>query len=219
MRPTPDTEANQEEAALVAAVQGGDLQAFEPLVRRHLDAIHAFVALKLPVAHLVDELTHETFVVAFRCIEQFAPGTSFRAWLRAIAMNRIRAEIERQTRDERNRLAYSEQRILELAGRDPNPQKTIGVASIHYAFENAISHTVQVLSVSICAHPRWKHWPPECPAAEGGRGRPPSMTHATAGAVLAGGRSSVALRLSPHTLAASGSGFSRSQMPVASISG
>jgi RNA polymerase sigma-70 factor, ECF subfamily len=147
MRPTPDTEANQEEAALVAAVQGGDLQAFEPLVRRHLDAIHAFVALKLPVTHLVDELTHETFVVAFRCIGQFAAGTSFRAWLRAIAMNRIRAEIERQTRDERNRLAYSEQRILELAGRETNPEDLQAIDALRECIQEVPEHLRAMLTL------------------------------------------------------------------------
>ena len=35
---------------LVAAVQAVVIHSFEPLVERHLDAIHAFVALKLPVS-------------------------------------------------------------------------------------------------------------------------------------------------------------------------
>jgi len=94
-----------EDTQLVAAVQTGDIQAFEPLVERHLEAIHAFVALKLPVPHLVDELTHETFVFAFNRIMAFTPGTGFRGWLRAIAANKVRAEIERYSREERNRLA------------------------------------------------------------------------------------------------------------------
>ena len=54
-----------EDVALVEAVQGGNVQAFEPLVERHLDHLHAFVSLKLPVPHLADEITHETFVFAF----------------------------------------------------------------------------------------------------------------------------------------------------------
>lgn len=104
-----------EDAQLVAAVQAGDLHAYEPLVGRHLDAIHAFVALKLPVPHLVDEITHETFVFAFRSIAKFTADTSFRAWLRAIAANKVRAEIERYYREERNRLAYTERRAIEDA--------------------------------------------------------------------------------------------------------
>lgn len=104
-----------EDAQLVAAVQDGDVHAFDPLVERHLDAIHAFVALKLPVPHLVDEITHDTFVFAFRGIAGFTPGASFRAWLRAIAANKVRAEIERYCREERNRLAYAERHALDEA--------------------------------------------------------------------------------------------------------
>ncbi|MCL4180078.1 MAG: sigma-70 family RNA polymerase sigma factor [Verrucomicrobia bacterium] len=91
------------------------MNAFEPLLERHLDGIHAFVALKLPVLRLVDEITHETFVFAFRHIGEFSAGTSFGSWLRAIAGNKIRAEIWRYCREERNRLAYAERRALEEA--------------------------------------------------------------------------------------------------------
>jgi RNA polymerase sigma-70 factor (ECF subfamily) len=102
-----------DDAPLVAAVQAGDVHAFDPLVERHLDAVRAFVAFKLPVPHLVDEITHETFVFAFRHLAAFAADTSFRAWLRAIAANKVRAEVERHLREERNRLAYAQRRELE----------------------------------------------------------------------------------------------------------
>lgn len=101
------------EAALIRAVQAGDTAAFEPLVDAHLDPLRAFIALKLPVAHLVDELAHETLVFAFRNLARFTPGTSFRAWLRAIATNLIRAEVQRFARDQQNQLAYARARELE----------------------------------------------------------------------------------------------------------
>lgn len=120
-----------EDAQLVAAVQTGDVHAFDPLVERHLDALHAFVALKLPVPHLVDEITHETFVFAFRSIAKLTPGTSFRGWLRAIAANKVRAEIERYYREERNRLAYSERRAIEDALQETAPQDSREVEALN----------------------------------------------------------------------------------------
>ena len=116
MTSTDITDAD--DRSLIEAVQRGSVDAFEPLVERHLDHIHSFVALKLPVPHLVDEITHETFVFAFRRIDGFKPGTAFRAWLRAIATNKIFAEIERHCREERNRLAYVEQRELEMSSHE-----------------------------------------------------------------------------------------------------
>jgi RNA polymerase sigma-70 factor (ECF subfamily) len=121
-QPSPTAVGPTEDTQLVAAVQAGDAHAFDPLVERHLDAIHAFIALKLPVPHLVDEITHETFVFAFRTIAKFTTDTSFRAWLRAIAANKVRAEIERYYREERNRLAYSERRAIEDALHETSPQ-------------------------------------------------------------------------------------------------
>lgn len=103
------------EAALVRAVQAGDAAAFEPLVDAHLDHLRAFIALKLPVAHLVDEVAHETFVFAFRNLARFTAGTSFRAWLRAIAANLIRAEVQRFAREQQNQLNYARARELEHA--------------------------------------------------------------------------------------------------------
>ena len=132
MTPLPSiANDSAEDAQLVAAVQAGDIRAFEPLVERHLDAIHAFVALKLPVPHLVDEITHEAFVFAFRGIAKFTPGTSFRGWLRAIAANKVRAEIERYYREERNRLAYAERRGIEDALQETAPQNSREVEALN----------------------------------------------------------------------------------------
>lgn len=113
--PAPDPQPLDDETRFVLAVQGGDLSAFAPLLDLHLDAIHALISVRLPVPHLVDELTHETFVTAFRQIHRFTAGTSFRAWLRAIAGNRIRAELERYAREHANRLKYTELQELDTA--------------------------------------------------------------------------------------------------------
>ena len=107
MPPPPD------EAALVRAVQAGDPKAFEPLVDLHLDHVRGFIALRLTVPHLVNELAHETFVFAYRNIHDFAAGTAFRAWLRAIAMNLVRAELQRYRREQTNQVALARAQLLE----------------------------------------------------------------------------------------------------------
>lgn len=104
-----------DEDALVKRVQAGDLQAFEPLVDRHLPQVRALLALRAPAAHLVDELAHETFVHAFRHIHQFEVGTSFIKWLRAIAGNLLRAEILRFSREEANQTRYAHDQRLDWA--------------------------------------------------------------------------------------------------------
>ncbi len=103
-----------DEDALILKVQGGDLQAFEPLVDQHLSHVRAFIALRTPAAHLVDELAHETFVHAFRNIHEFKIGTSLANWLRAIAWNLLRAEILRFSREQANHTRYAQARRVDL---------------------------------------------------------------------------------------------------------
>ena len=104
-----------DDTALVLAVQRGEVRAFEPLLDRHLAHVHAYVALRLPVAHLVDEITHETFVSAFRMMNRFTAGTNLHGWLRTIAGNLVRKELGRYHREEANKLGYTAQREIELA--------------------------------------------------------------------------------------------------------
>jgi RNA polymerase sigma-70 factor (ECF subfamily) len=108
----PDFEAN--EASLVARVQSGDTEAFAPLVRRHLPLLRSFVALRLPVSDLVDEITHETFVFAFRRIAEFDAQKPFRPWLRAIAWNLIRAEVQRFAREQVNLSRLEQAQLAEF---------------------------------------------------------------------------------------------------------
>lgn len=102
----PDIE-RADDAALVLEVQAGNSQAFEPLLDRHLMYLRAFIALRAPASHLVDELAHETFVYAYQHLHEFAAGTSFRAWLRAIAWNLLRAEVQRFSREQANQARFT----------------------------------------------------------------------------------------------------------------
>src|SRR5207244_1937653 len=106
--------ADSSDAALIARVQRGDQDAFAALVRRHLPAVRAFIAMKLPVEHVADELTHETFVFAFHNLVGFELHTSFRAWLRAIAWNLVRRELLRFAREQENLSRLEQVQLVEL---------------------------------------------------------------------------------------------------------
>lgn len=111
---------------LVRRAQEGDLSAFEPLLDQHIPQVRGFLALRAPVGHLVDEIAHETFVFAYRNLHKFEAGTSFHSWLRAIAWNLLRQEIQRYSRDQAGQLRYVEQQLADLsldwAPRESSPQ-------------------------------------------------------------------------------------------------
>lgn len=98
--PEPSTPAPEPaDAQLARAARDGDSDAFTALLDRHLPHVRTFLALKAPVPQLVDELAHDTFVFAYRHLDEFDPDTSFRVWLRAIAWNLLRAEVQRFARE------------------------------------------------------------------------------------------------------------------------
>jgi len=103
-----------DETAAVLRVQNGDVNAYEELMNGHVSRLRAFVAVKVPAAHLVDEVTHRTFVYAYRNIDKFKAGTRFGAWLRSIAANIVRSETERFARSNRNRERFAEEKSVEL---------------------------------------------------------------------------------------------------------
>ena len=105
--------ADESEKSLVTRVQDGELDAFEQLLERHASHLRAFVAMKLPIPHLIDEIAHETFVFAHRHITDFEAGTDFGKWLRAIAFNLIRKETLRFQRSVKNTEKFLDHCVVE----------------------------------------------------------------------------------------------------------
>ncbi len=104
---------------LVTRVCAGRLEFFETLVDRHLLPIRVFAAYHSPALDLVDGITRETFVFALKNIHLFKSGTEFRGWLRAVALNLVRAELQRARADHADR--FTEKRIAELERVECNP--------------------------------------------------------------------------------------------------
>jgi RNA polymerase sigma-70 factor (ECF subfamily) len=104
-----------DEQAIIKQVQCGDVEAYEQLMDLHVRRLRSFIALRAPVPHLIDEIAHESFVYAFRNIHQFRAGGNFSAWLMAIAVNLMRSEKQRHSREVANRENYFERHVLSLA--------------------------------------------------------------------------------------------------------
>lgn len=106
-------DANDDEDRLIREVRDGQLEAYEALIHRHAARLKAFISMRLPVPHLVDEIAHESFVFAYRHLQDFEIGTDFGKWLRAIAHNLVRKEVLRYSRSEKNQEKYLEHCLVE----------------------------------------------------------------------------------------------------------
>jgi RNA polymerase sigma-70 factor (ECF subfamily) len=109
----PD-ESDGSDSDLLQRVQRGEVEAFATVVRRHLPSLRAFVAIHLPVPHLADEIAHEAFVFAFRRIREFDTRRPFRPWLRAVAWQLVRAELQRFAREQANQSRLEQLQLAEL---------------------------------------------------------------------------------------------------------
>ncbi len=108
-----------DETRLIEQVQAGSLPAYEQLMQLYIRRVRGFVALRLPIPQAIDEITHETLVFAYHRIHEFEAGTNFWAWLKAIAHNLVRAEMQRYAREQANRERYRQFRLTA----DPKPER------------------------------------------------------------------------------------------------
>ena len=81
--------------------QGGDADAYGIVVKATQARLRSFIAGYVPRAEWVDDIAQQTFVSAYRDLRKFQVGTDFAAWIRRIAYNHLRAELERAGRRRR----------------------------------------------------------------------------------------------------------------------
>jgi len=86
-RKTPPNPTDLHEADLLGKARGGNLFAFEEIVRRYQRRVYG-VALRIVRRHEVaDDVTQETFVRAYRSLSRFDLGRPFGPWVCRIAAN------------------------------------------------------------------------------------------------------------------------------------
>lgn len=84
------------EAELIRQAKAGDRTAFESLVRRHADRLHAVVLRLVAGPDEAEEVTQEAFLRAWRAIERFEGRSAFFTWLYRIAVNEAYRRAQRR---------------------------------------------------------------------------------------------------------------------------
>ncbi len=79
--------SRQEEDLLVDRARAGDRDAFEELVRKNADRLHAVVLGFMADADAAQEVTQEAFLRAWRGISRFKGNSRFFTWLYRIGIN------------------------------------------------------------------------------------------------------------------------------------
>src|SRR6266702_5256073 len=77
----------ENESLLINLSQKGDVNAFNQLVLKYQQTTYNVVLRMLGDRDTAADVTQDTFIAAFRAIQSFRGGSSFRAWLLRIASN------------------------------------------------------------------------------------------------------------------------------------
>lgn len=80
--------AADDDAALVRRAQGGNLAAYDELVRRHQERIYAMLYHMTSNHEDANDLTQETFIKAWQALPSFKGDSSFFTWVYRIGVNK-----------------------------------------------------------------------------------------------------------------------------------
>ena len=82
------SQVEPEDALLVLRSQGGDLAAFDQLIRRHQERVYATVYHMTANHEDAADITQETFIKAYNALAGFKGEAGFFTWIYRIAVNR-----------------------------------------------------------------------------------------------------------------------------------
>ena len=138
---------DKDDFLLVESVLAGERRAFEPLVRRHERRVFRVTLAILGNVEDAEEAMQDTFVKAFRHLDQFRKESRFTTWLTRIAINE--AIQKRSTRKNFVPLAQAENAEKNFTPRryEPwksNPEQLYGKQEVHRFVEEAIQSLPEI---------------------------------------------------------------------------
>lgn len=92
-----------DEAEWIRRVQGGDREAFTPLVERHERRVRSLVFHLVRRRDEIEDITQEIFIKAFRKVRSYHGESSFGTWLGRIAVNHCYDYLRRE---QKTRVTY-----------------------------------------------------------------------------------------------------------------
>jgi RNA polymerase sigma-70 factor (ECF subfamily) len=137
----------EDDLILVDCVLAGDRRAFESLVRRHERRVFRVTLAVLGIIEDAEEAMQDTFVKAFRHLDQFRKEARFTTWLTRIAVNQ--AIQKRNSRKNFVPLTEAETAAEHFTPKrcepwSSNPEQLYGKQEIHRIVEAAIQSLPEI---------------------------------------------------------------------------
>ncbi|HEX3771232.1 MAG TPA: RNA polymerase sigma factor [Polyangiaceae bacterium] len=110
-----------DEAALVAAMASGRVDAGAAFYDRHVQSIHALVFRLMGPDGEIDDVVHDVFVRALESLPRLREPAALRSWLFGIAVRAVGIRFQRRTRQRWLRFMAPEE-VPEVAAHPPSPE-------------------------------------------------------------------------------------------------
>lgn len=134
MRPIADAG----EQDIISKAKGGDMNAFEWLVRKYQRLIYA-LCYRLTMAHqTADDLAQDTFLKAYLALPGFIDGREFYPWVRKIALNNGYNFLKKRNREAPLADEETLTRPNHLTSPDESPPETAEREELERRFKQAL---------------------------------------------------------------------------------
>jgi RNA polymerase sigma-70 factor (ECF subfamily) len=91
------TRQNDNEAAMIASILGGDARLYHELIRPHERTAYRMALSFVKNEADAEDIVQEAFMSAFRNLSSFRAESKFGTWLISIVLNEARSRLRRQT--------------------------------------------------------------------------------------------------------------------------
>ncbi len=147
-----------DDAALVRRAQGGDLDAYDLLVRRHQERLYSTIYHMTASHEDAADLTQETFIKAHNALRGFKGDCSFFTWIYRIAVNRTLNFLKQR----RNRTHHLSLNDLDFnAEHDPDivaltsertPRREVDLIELQQRLNNALLKLSEIHRMVVILH-------------------------------------------------------------------
>jgi len=146
-----------DERVLVDRARGGDLKAYDELVRRYQERIYATVYHMTSNHEDANDLAQESFVKAYQALKSFKGGSSFYTWLYRIAVNKtINFLKQRKNRQHMslNDLDFNAEHDPDLVAliSDKTPRREVGLTELQEKLNAALLKLSESHRMAVVLH-------------------------------------------------------------------
>ena len=131
---------NQTESDLIARSKSGDKDAFNGLFSQSQNYIFNFLFQLTGDAAEADDLTQETFLIAYRKLSDFRSESSLRTWLGKIAVNLFRRRCRRNKRNHNDETVNFEK--IKIPSDDYSPERIIIKAELQWCIRHNLQYHI-----------------------------------------------------------------------------